>query len=103
MITIGRGLSKAGNVNVSPRPAVRTGQLAQTVNAGGWSDQFALIALISRTFLLRAPSECLPVARRGAGGDLSSEDRKSCDRNCQQKADHKAQDKETDGGGVQTN
>ena len=78
MIAAGRSVAKIGDKTFSPRPGVAKGQLTRILVASGWSDEFALKALISWTPLLRLPSECWPLPTRRAwekialGGSLGS-------------------------------
>ena len=71
----GYGLSKAGGRSFSPRPAISRSQLCELVMSRSLQDDLALIALIGWPFLLRIPSECLPLRRQQAGEDLDSEER----------------------------
>ena len=71
----GHGLAKAGGKTGSPRPAVARGQLIELMQRRGSGDQFALLIFLSWTFLLRIPSEALPLRRQGAGQDLESDGR----------------------------
>ena len=75
VITAGYGLSKAGDRSFAPRPAISRSQLCELVSARSLQDGLALIALIGWSFLLRIPSECLPLCRQQAGEDLESEER----------------------------
>ena len=59
--TAGHGLSKAGDRSFSPRPAISRSQLCELVMSRSLQDDLALIALIGWSFLLRIPSECLPL------------------------------------------
>ena len=59
----------------APGPAVSRNQLWPLEPHGGRNNEFAVIAAISRASLFRAQSECLPVYRRRAGGNLLSEGR----------------------------
>ena len=71
--TSGVGLSKAGSRILSPLPAVPRERSARMVAANGWAEQLAPIALISWAFLLKVPSERLPLVRQREGEDLLSE------------------------------
>ena len=71
----GQGLAKAGGRSGSPRPAVTKGQLVELLTRRGWDDPFAFLVLLSWTFLLRIPSEALPLHRQRAGQDLESDER----------------------------
>ena len=62
-LTAGRGL------------AVTKERLTRLPAAKGWSDEYAFMALISWTFPLRVPSDCLPVATQRAEEELTSDDR----------------------------
>ena len=53
--TAGHGLAKSEGETLPPRQAITDEQLAQLVLTKCWSDELALIALSSWTFLLRAP------------------------------------------------
>ena len=75
MTMAGYGLSKAGDRSSSPRPAISRSQLCELVTARSLQDGLALIALIGWSFLLRIPSECLPLCRQQAGEDLDSDER----------------------------
>ena len=52
-------------------------QLCELATSLSLQDELALIALIGWPFLLRIPSECLPLRRRQAGEDLDSETRQN--------------------------
>ena len=71
----GHGLAKAGDKTGSPRPAITRGQLIELMQRRGWGDQFAVLIFLSWTFLLRIPSEALPLRRQRAGQDLESDER----------------------------
>ena len=71
----GYGLSAAGGRSFPPRPAISRSQLCESVMARSLQDCLALIALIGWPFLLRVPSECLPLRGQQAGEDLDSEER----------------------------
>ena len=71
----GHGLAKAGDGTGSPRPAVTRGQLIELMRRRGWGDQFAILIFLSWTFLLRIPSEALPLRRERAAQDLESNER----------------------------
>ena len=70
----GHRLSKTGGRPFSPRPAISRSQLCELATSRPLQDDLALTALIGRPFLLRIPSECLPLCRQQAGGDLDSEE-----------------------------
>lgn len=53
----GRDLAKSWDKTFPPRPALTEGQMAQLLRPNRWGDELALIALITWTSLLRAPSE----------------------------------------------
>ena len=73
--TAGYGLAKAGDRSFAPRPAISRPQLCELITARSLQDGLALIALIGWSFLLRIPSECLPLCRQQAGEDLETEER----------------------------
>ena len=75
VITWGRGFAKAGDGFSSPRPAITKEQQAQKAMAHGWRALFTILALLSYSFLLRAPSECGPLTGRRTGEDPISEER----------------------------
>ena len=54
------GLSKAGEMPFSPKPALTDHQLTRIAARKGLQGEPALIALLSWTFLLRVQAECLP-------------------------------------------
>ena len=71
----GHGLAKAGDKTGSPRPAVTRGQLIELTQRRGWDDQVAVLIFLSWTFLLRIPSEALPLRRQRAGHRFESDER----------------------------
>ena len=70
----GRGLARSGGESF-PRDHLLPRRPAQLLLTKGWGDDLALIDLISWTFLVWAPSECLPLVRRKLGEDLPSDSR----------------------------
>ena len=64
-----------GDRSGSPRPAVTRAQLAELLTRRGWDDPFAILVLPSWAFLLRIPSDALPLYRQRAGQDLESDER----------------------------
>ena len=75
MQTAGFGLAKAGDRSQNPRPAITKDRHIQLVSGNGWRNELSKIALLSWTFLLRGPSECLPLCRQRTGEDLIPDDR----------------------------
>ena len=73
--TAGYGLAKASDRSFTSRPAISRAQLCELATSLSLQDELALIALTGRPFLLRIPSECLPLRRRQAGKALDSETR----------------------------
>ena len=68
VVTAGPVLAKAGDRSYSKD------QLMQLVTSNGRRHEPTLKALISWTFLLRVPSERLPLYRQRAGEDLIADD-----------------------------
>ena len=66
--TAGFGLAKAGDRPHTPRQVVTEDQLIQLALSNGWRNELSNLALLSWTFLLRAPSQRLPLCRRRTGG-----------------------------------
>ena len=61
--TAGHGLSRAGDRSFPPRPAISGSLLCELVMSRPPQDDLALISLIGWPFLIRIPSECLPLCR----------------------------------------
>ena len=91
----GHRLAKAGDKTGSPRPAVARGQLIEMIQRRGRDDQFAVLIFLSWTFLLRIPSEALPLRRQRAAGSESSH------RAGQPEAHHQAEPEEAHGSRIQ--
>ena len=71
----GFGRAKAGDRSRDPRPGVSKYQLIQLISTNGRRNEVSILALPSWTFLLRGPSERLPLYGQRTGGGLSSDDR----------------------------
>ena len=74
-MTVRHGLAKAGTESRPPRPAVSRENMTQIASTMGWADQLAMLAFISWSFLLRAPSGCLRLERQRAGEDIPTGER----------------------------